>query len=634
MAWTLEYGGIEQSLADWGLEEGLSLRRANQAADVLRCRRAMSATAVATFAYGWEVIVRRDRTYDEELDEWTGGSIWFRGKAAGSGAAGDGSAESQEYLFFGPWWDFERLVMQQEWTGSGGTQRSSELVLGNTITGTSQTTGEVVEEAVAWAASCGVSVQAGTIDEGVSFPHYPCRDWTVAEVIVAMLRWTPDAVTWFDYTTDPPTFYARRLANLSTVTLTLGTDQVEGLALRPRNDLVLPAVALKFKRVNEVSGQQWVEFDEQKYPSSATGTELGALVATIDLIGLRASIVSATIVTEAVAPNSRNWWAKHLQWLGSAEIDTDSIQINDWRIEDENGSVINDWQSTPYELVDGHVAEWMGATTRRVTARARLSYDLYADTAQNIDAERVRGKEISVALTLTDVVSGTYANAAVEEEAEAAPAGLAQGIYESRATLQHEGQIVLVDEEVPETALMGSKVTISGGNAAWTEMLVQEVEEYPHEGRVVIQVGPARQIGIADLIELLRVNRYRLVTGSRTQRITGHPAGSATTTLGQYMPKRDSLGDLGRRELIAAVAEGDKPGERVQVALSGAAGSIGAAVVDEYGQPVEGRGGFTAAIADLEGRSASFRWIYFRDANDGCRMKRHLVFCSEPENVD
>lgn len=634
MAWTLEYGGIEQSLADWGLEEGLSLRRANQAADVLRCRRAMSATAAATFAYGQEVIVRRDRTYDEELEEWTGGSVWFRGKAAGSGAAGDGSAESQEYLFFGPWWDFERLVMQQEWTGSGGTQRSSELVLGNTITGTSQTTGEVVEEAVAWAASCGVSVQAGTIDEGVSFPHYPCRDWTVAEVIVAMLRWTPDAVTWFDYTTDPPTFYARRLANLSTVTLTLGTDQVEGLMLRPRNDLVLPAVALKFKRVNEVSGQKWVEFESQVYPEVATGLELGALVATIDLIGLRANVLSAAVVTEVIVPNSRNWWKKKLPWLGNENVDDNSIQVNDWRVEDEDGNLIADWQDTPYELVDGQVAEWMGATTRRVRVRAKLAYDLYADASQNIDVERVRERDIAVSLTLTDVVSGTYSSTAVEEEAEAAPAGLAQGIYESRATLQHEGQIVLVDEEVPETALMGSKVTISGGNAAWTEMLVQEVEEYPHEGRVVIQVGPARQIGIADLIELLRVNRYRLVTGSRVQRMTGHPAGSGEVQLGDNLPKRDSTGGVGRRELLAAVAEGDKPGERVQVALSGAAGSIGAAVVDEYGQPVEGRGGFTAAIADLEGRSASFRWIYFRDANDGCRMKRYLVFCTEPENVD
>jgi hypothetical protein len=37
-----------------------------------------------------------------------------------------------------------------------------------------------------------------------------------------MLRWSPDAVTWFDYGTSPPTFHCRRRGELATVNVDVG----------------------------------------------------------------------------------------------------------------------------------------------------------------------------------------------------------------------------------------------------------------------------------------------------------------------------------------------------------------------------------------------------------------------------
>lgn len=48
--------------------------------------------------------------------------------------------------------------------------------------------------------------QIGTVSPNVDCPIDEVRDITCAEVIHKMLRWTPDAVTWFDYSTSPPTF--------------------------------------------------------------------------------------------------------------------------------------------------------------------------------------------------------------------------------------------------------------------------------------------------------------------------------------------------------------------------------------------------------------------------------------------
>ena len=75
-----------------------------------------------------------------------------------------------------------------------------------------------------------------------------------------MLRWSPDAVTWFDYTTSPPTFHCDARANLETQPLALnGGDLIRDLRVNPRYDLLTPYVLINYEQTTTVNGQSWVQ---------------------------------------------------------------------------------------------------------------------------------------------------------------------------------------------------------------------------------------------------------------------------------------------------------------------------------------------------------------------------------------
>ena len=107
------------------------------------------------------------------------------------------------------------------------------------------TTGQQIIEALNWAlkpftdAGAPAPFQVGTVSPALLPPFTEVRDITCAEVLHKMLRWSPDAVTSFDYTTSPPTFHCDVRANLETQPLALnGGDLIRDLRVNPRYDLL------------------------------------------------------------------------------------------------------------------------------------------------------------------------------------------------------------------------------------------------------------------------------------------------------------------------------------------------------------------------------------------------------------
>lgn len=647
MSWTLEYRGTEQTLEAWGLGNDLVLERANQGVDRLRVTAPGAADGRLVVTYGREVIVRRDRTWNAGSGSWEGGSIYFRGKATGAQRAGSAGAEGVRYEFSGPWWDFERLVYQQEWrvydpsSGEVVTGRISELFLGLDIDGNALTTAEQVEEAVDWAVTCGVSCQVGTIDAGVEIPSYNVREITVAEVIAQMLRWTPDVVTWFDYTTSPPTFHARKRSSLSSRTLTVGTEAVTHFSLVPRHDLVLPAVVLKFKKINEVNGVPYLQIEEQKYPAGATGTELGALVATIELAGSRTNWLYASIVSEALAPEEVSWWREREPWMADETIDPESLVISDVSVVDEDGVELNRG-AYPYELRRGQIASWMGGNVKHVTVTAWVSYDLYFEVrdassqqmvyVDELAAQKQRRKKLSVRLVATDLATGTYSSLGEYDPGESVPIGLAQAIYDAHATVQYDGEIGLVGEELESGVGMGYQVSLATGSATYASMLVQGTVEEPHAGRLTLRVGPAQHLGLTDLVNLLRVNRYRLIYNNPGTRSSGISAGSEAMELGSEMPKESATSGAGEAWSLALRSLADD-GKHQIMRMDADRGRLVAGTVDNDGVMQEdGASRWIMDLADLEGREARFRWFRFLDKDDACKRKKMLILCTEPED--
>jgi len=630
--WTITYDGVEQALETWGVvESSVVLTRTSQSADLLTFTVAAEITDADVFAHGEMIVMRRDRVWSGSA--WTGGSFYFQGRCRPCTVDGSGVAEQHAYEFAGPWWDFERLAFQQSWnyynsgTSSLTTTNTSEYFLGLDASGTPQTTGAQVSEAVAWAVTCGIPVQAGTIDTGLNIPSYNARDLTVAEVIRQMLRWAPDAVAWFDYTTSPPTFHVKRLAALTNVDLTLGVSELRGLRLRARNDLQLPAVVLKFKRVNEVNGTSWLDIFEQKYPVDATGEEMGASIHTIELGGFRANVSVGSIECETASPDSAAWWKKKLPYLESGFIDR--LVISDHTVTDSNGDTVS-LASYPRELVRGEITSWMDFDTVQVTVKAIATYDLYADTGKKIEYQKGKKEEVSTRITLTTATTGTYSNAESVDPAEAEPAGLAQGIYEARATLQHDGEIPLAGDEVISGVGLGNKVSIVGGRAAWANMLIQQVTETPGNGRLTIKVGAPNQLGVTDLIEMLRVNRYRIIYNSPLSRSTGKPTGGVgENVMGSDHPKENTTGGAGKVQKFSTVKESGT--DYIVGELDSISGAFYLGTKDSTGAKVTTAAAVDVLLSSLGTKTAAFRWFYFKDAKASCAAKKMLVLCTEPE---
>jgi hypothetical protein len=560
--WTLKYGATTQSLAAWGLDDSsLVIRRANLAADVLSVRAPGAMDAAALFAHDAAVTIYRD------------GTPFFVGKVRDINREGDGRTEAVTYQIAGPWWDLERLVYQQTWkvfTGDPDALSdwpSSELFLGQDTDGSPLNTGEQISDALAWAVTCGVSLQEGDIDPVVNIPTQNVRDTTVAEVIRMLLRWTPDVIAWFDYTTTPPTFHARQLANLSAVTVEPPDDKVGQIKLTPRHELVLPAVVLRFKQVGSVDGRNWIQITDQKYPLVATGQEIGASIHTIELAGANKTTLTQELVCASVAAQSGTnaarvaWWQGKDPLLSLATIDPSSLTIASATVKDDSGATVS-LGSFPYELVEGALAPWLRlsggslASSHEVNVRALATYDLYADTDRHILLQKNRTKELNLRLRVTNAPTGTYTTVDTLTAAESIPTGLAQAIYDAHATLQYEGQFTLHGDEIPTGLGLGSKVSMVLASATYSNLLVQAVVEDVANRVLTVSVGPAAHIGISDLIELLRVNRSRVTWQNPLTRSTAVASGSsASMTLAKTPPRENTNGGYGNAESSATSAD-------------------------------------------------------------------------------
>ena len=151
MNWTIVYNGVEQTLADWGVN---SVRRtlSSQALDMLTFRVPMQS--------GYDEPVFTEKT---NLSLQRDGVQWFYGRVIAIETNVTAGEESHSYTVAGPWWWLDQTTFQQPWNvQSTGLDVApflkSHLLLnyklvGNVLTKTS--IGEQIAEAVAFAIADG-----------------------------------------------------------------------------------------------------------------------------------------------------------------------------------------------------------------------------------------------------------------------------------------------------------------------------------------------------------------------------------------------------------------------------------------------------------------------------------------------
>lgn len=503
-AWTLEYNNIRKSFADWGLSN-LKRLRINQAKDkVTFIHEAQSLNSIHLFDPGSSIKIFHHNIH------------WFQGILTTTPGFASSKKEYIHYEVMGPWWFLENLVYQQGWAHLHRLNDKEKqliqvdtgrIILGQDTIGASLTNGEQIKNILNYAIEQGAPLQMGDIEVNVYFPFDETKDLSCAEAIQRLLRWSPDAIACFDYTTPPlPTLHILRRKNLRPSPLPL--SGLQEISITPRYDLQTSAVVLKYEKHHHRSGDIWSSTEIDAYPATATGKEFKALVLTIELQGSRIQHIQQSVKTKPISINSPQWWREHLPPLGH-------IPATDISIKDTSRK-----SKLPFELIEGAICPWIDKKIEEDVIQAKISY--------KTSTESVIDRTFAIKLYATDAASDTYSKILSDVPADPSPPGLAQYLYEATNQLHFDGEITLaINTPSPLSPSINfpldQLINIVGGHHSWTSMnaLIQSIKENIDQNTVTIKFGPPKHLGPDDLIELLRLNRKRTAPKNTLRRLSG-----------------------------------------------------------------------------------------------------------------
>ena len=601
--WTLAIGGIEKSLADWGVSLPTRELRSHAYSTVKLTVAVPGADTAWQFTLGATATIYRNRTLTGGT--YSGGTIFFYGMFVDTRDSETAADARHDYELRDPWTWLERITFRQSWYQMVGLSISeiqlSKLVLfvdinGNPINATSQIT-EILNYAIA----CGAPLQIGTIDPTIRPPYIGAASLTCAEALKRVLRCTPDCVTYFDYTTTPPTLHIRQRTNFSTVNIGLASQTLEHLDITPLYSQQVPSVLIEYDTSGVIDGGSYYQPSIDKYPGTATGTELGALVANVDIKG-----VSGTNVRQVVnsfnlfAPgldtdDALQFWTSHdanldklLNPPDAATVygDNAKIKVGSLRIALEtvvqptppstalptlqwvpatlasNKSDIADRATFPNELINGAICPWMANNFRREQISVNITFDLFS-TASGANV-KVGSQEYtcSVVIETTNAGSGDntdkiYTTFQASSVAEPIPSGLAQYFYNCLNVLYWRGEVDLTEQEVGNNTFMGKVLNLTGGTGKYAAInaAVAGVKENMEQGKTTISFGPPPHLSPNELVDLLWTWRNRRI-GDWYGRKTGYIGGGNTELAKKTSATRASgCKDVGKSSFT--LVEGD-----------------------------------------------------------------------------
>ncbi|MDR2776486.1 MAG: hypothetical protein LBB17_00350 [Puniceicoccales bacterium] len=541
MVWTLEYDGTTKPIASFGVSSIKRVRKNLLTDKVILYVQGNALSSLPTFSANTSIKIFND------------GNGWFGGIVTQTPLHCSSNGEAYQYEVSGFWWYLENLIYQQAWKEPIDPMEDSptlynvyksRVILGLDISGVQLSIGQQITDVINYAISCGVNLAMGDIDIPVHIPLDECKDLSCADIIRRLLRWVPDTICYIDYGPSVPTISFLRRLQMPSITLNL-SSHVQEFSIQPRYDLQIPAVVLKFETTNSINGKIWKESIQQKYPETCTGSELKALVLTINLEGSKANYVVQNITTAAIETSSVSWWQAHVP--GLTNIPASNISIGN----------VSRSSTLPNELITGTVANWMNKTAETDIVRCKISY---ADAS-----EAVIDREVAVRILTTDATTGTYKDLLSLTTAESIPLNLAEQIYNSVNPLQYDGTVVTVSEEISQD-FFGKMLNIIGGQPSWETMnaVVQEVVEDLDSGKIFIKFGPAKHLGAADLAELTRSGRLLFESKNHSERITAEVSSDGTVEQGIYARVDNTSFGPGKYKMIK-FADPNNSGRSIQI---------------------------------------------------------------------
>ncbi|MBX4215884.1 hypothetical protein KW797_02970, partial [Candidatus Parcubacteria bacterium] len=193
---------------------------------------------------------------------------------------------------------FQQVAMVYNASCARVQESTTKVVLySDPTTGASITTGAQIQNVITAATTAGITVAPGTLPSFITVPFETVRELTMADAIRRCLQWTPDAVSWFDYSSGVAVFNCQQRAFLTSTTLDLAEDPpiVEKFTVQKRDDLIPAGV-----RFNYIGIKSCPPVTPAGCPAPAAGSLIQVSTITQDDAGL-VSVPGALIGTVDLA---------------------------------------------------------------------------------------------------------------------------------------------------------------------------------------------------------------------------------------------------------------------------------------------------------------------------------------------
>src|ERR1035437_2214900 len=368
------------------------------------------------------------------------------------------------------------------------------------------------------------------------------RDIACSELIRKQMRYSPDAVMWFDYTTEPyPTIHCKSLSEggLTSIEVPFGPDTVPGnvaiteLDVTPRYDLQVPYVQINYVYPFSANNNSWTKIyrdiaptslDPIKFPGIPPYTvdnppanpPFTSLIVTVDMQGTTSNSQTAPIAVILGVDsqiNTLGFWTRFHPELATLT-DAAIVPLSGYR-----DNVIDPWNyPNILDTNSAALADWMNVRSNKETITALVTYTVNGGT-------RSDGQLISANVTTTNAINKLYDKTSYSSIAEPFPSGTAAKLYNSLQALQFAGSMTITEQEVSGLVSLGNSFNISGGDVLWASMnaMVVSLEEDVDKGETRLSFGPPGHLGAQDFVELLRITRQTKLSWAINGR-TGAPA--------------------------------------------------------------------------------------------------------------
>ena len=611
------------------------------------------------------IVIKQYSTYT--AGAWGGLLYTFVGYLATQPAEVDGHGQGVVLVFKDALWLLQNTTFQQYWIQASTPAAPvyiSRCVLfmdiGGWIPNTYQSVQWQLTQIIAYAAACGIAIAPGTIDySGWYLNYYQCRAISCWEAILKCLEPIPDAKVWVDGSTATPTLNIRTRANLAALASPAGTgpgpitlpykgtdaggrQHFSSKSFTPRFDLIPPQVVLQYQINNTFNGKSAPSWTNDVYPAVVGGNSDGqmpfAVVCPIDLTGNAITTETGTLDCQPLMVTSaqtgyaggsaadhaakRAWWATkrggEQDKLADFRVRFGTNTLGDATVVDDNGNPINLAQY-PNRLVKGTYHSWMAVTgvpVLAIRAHIRVSaqyseWDVPSFSGAETDVNgnqvrRVGTQELHCHVTLTNAPGGVtnFVGSQLTAVGETPVANLAKNIFNSRSTLDYDGEHEIIDGGLPNaiiptaalTQLIGhwNVLNFSGGKAAWlnANMTIAGTEIDLMTNHIRIEVGPSKHLQPQDWSSMLQFFRYRRLSMDNATRATGFGGSNNNVDMAKNTPDGNTVPGLAVDALRVVIAPDAVDGTRTNLIQQDAT-TTQIAIVQ---QPTAGGAAYTTGV--------------------------------------